>query len=436
MLTKVTRQNKYILPIVIFLILILGLLIRFAYLSYTDFKTRTYDVTETGGHLDYINYIIENSKLPPADQGWEFHQPPFYYIVGVFAKFLSIDSEKDFNHLLQLFSLFFFSCLLVIGIIIFFKVFKGTSQRIIATVLLVFWPSGIIHSVRIGNDVFSYLFYSLTFFFLLLWILEKKIPYIILAFITTAVTLFSKKTGFILLPLLGVFALFHSHYYSHKKSQKLIIGIILITLVFIAYLSIYRNLSVLKNNPRANWITGEIYINKDLYVGNRLKTFLAFNPILFVQQPYTSTWDNNLGRNYFWQFFLKSLLFAEFQFNLTVQSIIACILSALLLYILIIMSIGLTLYRYKNKAIYLLFLLNLLFSLLFLLLFRFKEPYASNQDFRYIFPSIFSIIFFFMNGIRFFEKKQMKIVTIINYTVPNVFTLLSVVFFYSSTISP
>ncbi len=34
------------------------------------------------GHLDYIRYIIEHHSLPPADQGWQTHQPPLYYLIA------------------------------------------------------------------------------------------------------------------------------------------------------------------------------------------------------------------------------------------------------------------------------------------------------------------------------------------------------------------
>jgi hypothetical protein len=32
------------------------------------------------GHLEYIEYIQDHAALPLADQGWEMHQPPLYYL--------------------------------------------------------------------------------------------------------------------------------------------------------------------------------------------------------------------------------------------------------------------------------------------------------------------------------------------------------------------
>ena len=33
------------------------------------------------GHLDYVEYVQEHGSLPLADQGWEMHQPPLYYLI-------------------------------------------------------------------------------------------------------------------------------------------------------------------------------------------------------------------------------------------------------------------------------------------------------------------------------------------------------------------
>jgi tetratricopeptide (TPR) repeat protein len=33
-------------------------------------------------HLDYIRYIQWNASLPLADEGWELHQPPLYYVIS------------------------------------------------------------------------------------------------------------------------------------------------------------------------------------------------------------------------------------------------------------------------------------------------------------------------------------------------------------------
>lgn len=69
-----------------YLVLILGLVAALFYLSKTDSHTRTFDVYEGGGHRDYIEYLIEHRKAPPPGDGWEYHQPPLYYVIGALSK--------------------------------------------------------------------------------------------------------------------------------------------------------------------------------------------------------------------------------------------------------------------------------------------------------------------------------------------------------------
>jgi tetratricopeptide (TPR) repeat protein len=40
---------------------------------------------DADAHLEYIRYIQRNAWLPLADEGWELHQPPLYYIVSTLA---------------------------------------------------------------------------------------------------------------------------------------------------------------------------------------------------------------------------------------------------------------------------------------------------------------------------------------------------------------
>jgi tetratricopeptide (TPR) repeat protein len=40
---------------------------------------------DADAHLDYIRYIQRNSSLPLANEGWELHQPPMYYVISTLA---------------------------------------------------------------------------------------------------------------------------------------------------------------------------------------------------------------------------------------------------------------------------------------------------------------------------------------------------------------
>src|SRR5204863_8583698 len=75
-------KNHLQLPLGIVMVILLGLLLRILYLSYTPYSVRTSDVLEYGGHWDSIKYVANHVRLPaPNMEGsWEYHQPPLYYI--------------------------------------------------------------------------------------------------------------------------------------------------------------------------------------------------------------------------------------------------------------------------------------------------------------------------------------------------------------------
>jgi hypothetical protein len=49
---------------------------------YARFDGRGFDFE---GHLDYLRYVDFSAALPLANQGWQFYQPPAYYVISVLA---------------------------------------------------------------------------------------------------------------------------------------------------------------------------------------------------------------------------------------------------------------------------------------------------------------------------------------------------------------
>jgi hypothetical protein len=127
--------------------------VNFHYFSYTDYSDRAFDLLISTGHLDYIKMISEGFQLPNPTQGWEYHQPPLYYLCAaiVYSTFKYI-GLLDPLIALQLFSLILFSYFFYYALLILKLLLSDRTLLILASILLLFWPSGIIHSVRIGND--------------------------------------------------------------------------------------------------------------------------------------------------------------------------------------------------------------------------------------------------------------------------------------------
>src|SRR4051794_35382636 len=149
---RLSIKSKYVqLPRGIVLIILLGLLLHILYLSYTPYNVREHDVP---AHLDYIKYVATNWRLPdrhPAD-GEEYFQAPLYYIIAAVVYKISGNASLDYHRVLQGLSLVFFTVCLIFGVLLFQRVCKTKWLFFTSTALLVFWPSGIIDSVRVSND--------------------------------------------------------------------------------------------------------------------------------------------------------------------------------------------------------------------------------------------------------------------------------------------
>lgn len=93
-------KNKTIVTLMLIALLLCGVLIKTYYISYTETWERQHDVIGFGadeGHAAYIEYILDNKKLPDFDprEKWGFFQPPLHHIVSAVAMDVSENLGAD-----------------------------------------------------------------------------------------------------------------------------------------------------------------------------------------------------------------------------------------------------------------------------------------------------------------------------------------------------
>ncbi len=361
-------KNQLRLPRSCVIVILLGLLLHILYLSYTPYTVRTYDVTEYGGHFDYIKYVATNWRLPAPNSGWETHHPPLYYISAAIiykiANILSIDSLIA----LQLLSLVYFTVFLIVGILILRMLCQKKWVLFMCTALLVSWPSGVIHAIRINNDIPYYMLSTIGVYFLLRWLAGKESKHFYLATLFVALTITTKLDGLILVGLVclcrsaavcrkirtivsnaqqndcferpfTVSLLFHKYLVKAEYISKYTFFIIIIILA--CYISLFRSISVTLQDHHYNLLISNVsQVNPALTVGNSLCNYICFDMNIYVNQPFTDTWDDKGGRQYFFNFFLKSMLFGEYSFSFPYAQFLAEVLSLLLLLMIPFLFIG------------------------------------------------------------------------------------------------
>jgi hypothetical protein len=467
------------------IILVAAILVRIFYFSVTDWDVRGHDAD---AHVDYIEYIVKHNSLPKSNEGWEFHQPPVYYVSAALvykaANLVGIQSKIIVYKVLQFFSLIIDFGIMIVGFLIFNFIFKNLSLPgkpqnlyedrrfllskktncatfryrpspfnelkdseklkenliLISFSLFALWPSHVVHSVRISNDNFLYLFYFLSFMFFLFWLETPKKHYLVLLLVSTFLAIFSKKSGIVIIPVfyLGIgFKFFLDENRFKNKNfyiKNLIVITIALTIIFgiVFHEPIYNNLTGKKENLMVG--TTNNGLNPALFVDNFAQNYLYFDIENFLTKPFTHPFDNNYGRQYFLNYLFKTSLFGEFQYDSNYVKNIGIIVSFLFVFMLIYTIIAFCLFDKKLIMSIMILIFNAVFQFLSLLVYRMMVPAACNNDFRFIFPIIISTSVFYALSIYEFKKRDYKRMYYIGYILSISMVVSSLLFFFMSEI--
>lgn len=402
----VVSATRKSLPLPLSVLLASSVLLQLHYLSYTDYATRTFDLLIATGHFDYIQMIAHHLTLPNPTEGWEYHQPPLYYlgaaaVFALFEHFPVIDAMTA----LQLFSLFLFTVFLYFGLRILHLLIKDQRGVIFASALFVFWPAGIIHSVRIGNDALFFTLFAAGLFLIVRW--ENGQSQLWKALLLASLTLVTKANGIILFGIIGILLLLEFYRERNRHTflrQCGLAGLFFFTAFFINFVdNIYYALS----GGGSDWLVSNVIntINQKLYVANEAFNYLYFDLKTYLEEPFINPWDDRYGRQFFWNYLFKSALFSEFFFPdaKTIAVVMGAFSLILFAYILLGM---LTAKRSPGLSV---MGLTLLISLAALLLYRIKIPVACNTDFRYVYPVLIPMAYFYAQALNYLKAQRLVV---------------------------
>ncbi len=415
------------LPLSLSVLLAASAVLQLHYLSYTDYSTRTFDLLISTGHLDYIKMIVDHLRLPNPTQGWEYHQPPLYYLAAaaVYALFSYLPILDPLTAL-QLLSLFLFTVFLYYALRILSLLISDKKVLLASSVLLLFWPSGIIHSVRIGNDILFFTLFASGLFAILQWQLKgaKLWPPLLLA----SLALITKANGIILFGMVGILILTQLYRTKDAKTFFKQTAVALLFFVTAFAVNFADNIYYALISNTSDWLVSNVVntINSRLYVANDAFHYLYFDLKTYLKEPFINPWDDRYGRQFFWNYLLKSSLFSEFFFH--AKSTVATIMGALSLLVFGYISLGLATARKQKET--LVMALALFLSIAALLVYRIKIPVACNTDFRYIYPVIIPMAYFYGRAMIFLRKHGLPLPYYGGYVLAILFSAGSIVMFY------
>lgn len=305
-----------------------GFLLRWFYVLITGFNTRGHDTWE---HIEYVMHFTESWILPDvaSAKGGAYFHPPFYYwlssIIFDASQWFHPDNNEVGYKWLQYASTLYSFIFIVFAaklIELFFQelnttnpsfrsknqpqaFFKLTSPRpyiFAATASLCVWPGAILHSSRIGNDPLLYCLFIVSAYYIFRFYLTPKPHLFVIGAIVTAFAVITKANAAVLgLAGAGV-VIYHWQKIGFGLPAKAIVkGIVpCLLLVGAAGVTFYPGIALkLKGDRTHLYVDNLDNISSALQVGNDAKNFLWFDVKTFINEPYTSPWDDKLGRQYF-----------------------------------------------------------------------------------------------------------------------------------------
>ncbi|MDW8344682.1 MAG: hypothetical protein RMM51_09350 [Verrucomicrobiae bacterium] len=346
-----------------FAALVAGALVRVITWAGIPHDYLAYDVD---GHLEYVRYVHQNRSLPAAEAGFQFYQPPLYYMLGA-----TIAGPEPRN--LQTVGLAFSVATLVVGLCV---VPVGLGAW-----LLAMHPAWVLTGARINNDV------AVTFWVALAWAAawrgwtQPQPRWHLLAVVAAASALWTKATGLVAVPVVAMML-------ARERQWLWLVGLTVILLLLPAGLTA----------GNVQWLTPGIRLEP------QWSNWFTFNPWRVVSEPFVNPLLPGPSRDHLWEYWIRSALFGEFSFSWLAGW--ASVLMALWLVVLVLAIGGIILAMWRNPNTALPVALALITVIAAQALYVWRAPFATSQDFRYLAVVLLPIAWAVNEGLRAVVQRQ------------------------------
>jgi tetratricopeptide (TPR) repeat protein len=163
-------------------------------------------------HLVYVQYIMQHKSLPLADQGWETHQPPLYYVMSAAVFGLLGLATDDTGAVLVLRVLAALAVLVQVGLVAasLRLIFPGRQGRqLIGVVLAAFLPVHFYMAHYVSNDLLAAVVATASIYLCLSVLCERRASLVrlVLLGVCLGAAALTKVTALVVVPVvLGVLA--------------------------------------------------------------------------------------------------------------------------------------------------------------------------------------------------------------------------------------
>jgi hypothetical protein len=326
------------------------------YLSQTSGQTRGLDVS---GHLVHVQRIATDGLFVNAQACWECFHPPLYYLLAStllgFPTMLrpwSASALQGFSLVLQ--------CLSVPLVVAALR--PAGRGLLLYAALVLLWPAAVLGSVRLGNDSLL----NFCAFGVILLLLRRRLLW---AACLTAAALLVKESAIVLVALVaawGALAVFRPR---DRVGAGLILAGGLGLSCFVARLKAF--------DP-----TRMDALAEPLRVRNTFLNVALPDPVAFLREPFVNPWVASGNREHLMNYFWKSSLFGEWGYEFPFSGPFALALSLALLCLLSVAAFS---WWRAGRPLFPALLLAVSFAAV--TGYRLLHPFASNPDFRFVYPT-------------------------------------------------
>ena len=361
--------------------------------------------------------------------------------------------------MLQILSIFLYTVFTFYAVQIIQAVFteKNSNKFLVfsGVCMLVFWPVGIIHSVRIGNDLLLYPLYTAALYYLILWWQKSSSKFLYIASILAVLAALTKSNGLVIVIIISLCLAFKfwvnrllfwdalvdlKKYFNTNTDPKVrkneivrVLSndlryakqIVLASIIFLCGSAVFLAKAFYAGDKEIIGNSGGL--NIALKVKNNLDNYLFFDLKDFLTTSFASPWLDEGGRQYFFNYFFKTSLFGEFEIKNLLGKNIAILLSFLFIVLLFLVINNILKLDLEKTEKNLPIILNLFLLPISLSFIRVSYPFSPSNDFRYVVPFIISFVIFYLFAIS--DLKKNNLIGFALYALPVIFSIMSIIFF-------
>jgi len=383
-------------------IILLGIIVRLILYTYTGPEENAYD---THGHLNYIRIISEEKRLPQANECWQCYQPPLYYIAFAVVKNIADRYEPNItNRIMQQGNLLLSFVCVILGVTLILNLFGNNMGAYLAALVSILWPGFVLAAPRISNDIPFYLGALLCMLFALRYWRTHKNSDMLFASIGAAIALTAKSNGLIILAAWIIIYILSAARSFNTGSLRILFASILIIVLSIGF---SHHKMIINNFGGKNVeLVGNISGLPDgLKVNNTAGNYLYFDLQDYLLESYVDPFQDKGGRQYFWNYALKTSLFGDFKlWDSNIGRTLATALSILALLIFIFALWGIIHVNIKDFPP----MIFTVFLFIALICYRAIYPYSCSNDFRFIFPVLFPLVYFSVRGVQILVNSRLR----------------------------